>query len=163
MLPLCQLLVVASNTWHSSGRICITLFFLLSSHGCPPSACLCFHMISPSVCLNVYLSQCQARDRSPLLLLHDRSFLGHLLSMSHFWWHMCEGIPISSPTPLRPRALPLSCQSIKTHDLSHQGMVNIFRAKQTLVFAYQLLGLSFLASKIPLFSWQLKYTLLICH
>lgn len=107
--------------------------------------------------------QGQARDRSPLLLLHDRSFLGHLLSMSHFWWHMYEGIPIRSPTPLRPRALLLSRQSIKTHDLSHQGMVNIFRAKQTLVFAYQLLGLSFLASKIPLFSWQLKYTLLICH
>lgn len=72
-------------------------------------------------------------------------FLGHLLSMSHFWWYMCEGIPIKPSTLFRPRALPLSCQSIIIQDLSHKGLADIFRAKQTVVLAYQLLGFHFLS------------------
>lgn len=46
-------------------------------------------------------------------------------------------------------------------DLSYQGLADIFRAKQTLVLAYQLQGFTpvILASEIPLFSWQVMYTL----
>lgn len=46
-------------------------------------------------------------------------------------------------------------------DLSYQGLADIFRAKQTLVLAYQLQGFTpvIRASEIPLFFWQVIYTL----